>query len=531
MSESFNLGPLVEALEVVPNMARKQIEAGKSAVQIIEEYLESVIKGDPVLVKQLLRIYLSTYTNEPINAGLLAPSSEGKTYATVEVANVFPKKDIISIGRMSPTALIHSTGEQVDEDGQPIKDRLEGLAYSLGVAKSENNKEEIKSIVESIVLLKETSHTQVDLRHKILLFLDNPKPETYEVLKPIMSHDKDEIVYRTTKGDGSLSVKETVIKGWPAVIICSAKNEASNEVWEEIVSREMILSPNVSISKYKAANKLTGQKFGIPSLLIDSIAQIQVTKFLVERIKHNLTELCKDGNPVINLFHERLTELFPSNEGITMRYYKRLLSFINIETMVNGRESLKMLFRTNTGEDKQFVFTGLGMIRSAIDVVGVMSRIPPEKIQFFKDIFLQCIQDESGVQITFNEDENVKLVGADVTVESDQLAEKYTKVYHKPISPKRIRESYLNHLVDMGVIEWKKDTDDYRKHLFYVSSNLTISKLHEITNKLLKDDPMYTWELLVRIMRRSPGKLVKLYNGTSVKPIDKNTFQIGLFAS
>jgi len=74
----------------------------------IEKYLNTVIKNDPVLVKQLLRAYLSAYTNNPVNIGVLAQSSEGKTYTTVQVSNIFPIEDIILIGRICRPRNIYS---------------------------------------------------------------------------------------------------------------------------------------------------------------------------------------------------------------------------------------------------------------------------------------------------------------------------------------------------------------------------------------------------------------------------------------
>ena len=151
------------------------------------------------LVKQLLRVCLSAYTNEPINAGILTPSSEGKTYATVEVSEIFPKDDIIAVGRMSPTALIHQHGELVDPEGNPIKERIEKLQLALFEAeKSQNRSEayELKQIFKDTI---KTARNLVDLTHKILLLLDNPSPQTYEMLKPILSHDKKEINLQDNK--------------------------------------------------------------------------------------------------------------------------------------------------------------------------------------------------------------------------------------------------------------------------------------------------------------------------------------------
>ena len=189
----------------------------------IENYLNTQVKDDPRLVKQLLRVYFSAYTKNPINMAILAPSSDGKTHATVQVSKIFPEKDFISVGRLSPTALIHQYGMMIDENGNNIEPKLKELEK---LKNTSQNDEEINYAKETIQELLKTAKNLVDLTNKVLLFLDNPSPQTYEVLKPILSHDKEEILYKTTKGDGSLKVKETIIRGWPATIVCSAKNEA-----------------------------------------------------------------------------------------------------------------------------------------------------------------------------------------------------------------------------------------------------------------------------------------------------------------
>jgi hypothetical protein len=315
ISDSFDFSLVIEEMQKLPNAAMEKMhDSKKRPVELIENYLDTKIKNDSMLVRRLLRIYFSAYTNEPINGLLLSPTSEGKTYSTVEVSNVFPQEDVIAVGRISPTALIHDHGILVDLEGNPIQDKLDKLEKELFQAQKNNNKDEIWEIKQIQRNIMETARNMVDLTHKILLFLDNPKPDTYEMLKPILSHDKKEILYKTTKGDGSLKVKETIIRGWPATIICSAKNEAKNDVWAEIASREFIFSPNTDISKYKAANKLTSQKLGIPTLFTEKTNEKELTKFYVKQLIFSLKKLCNDGNnPVWNVFAEKMHELFPSN--------------------------------------------------------------------------------------------------------------------------------------------------------------------------------------------------------------------------
>lgn len=485
--DGFDLSFAVDALQGRADIAIKKIKAsGKRPIQLVEEYLDTKVRDDPLLVRQLLRIYFSTYTDEPINAGLLAPSSEGKTYATVQVAELFPKEDVIFIGKMSPTALIHNHGELVDVNGEPLKDKIRNLKLDIGAAKAEGNKSEAAQLTEILNDMYATAITQVDLTHKILLFLDNPRPETYETLKPIMSHDKKEIVYKTTKSDGSLEVKETVIKGWPVFVVCSAKNEAKNEVWAEVASREVILSPNTSISKYLQANRLTSNRLGVPSLISTIDSEKNLMKFYVQMLKESIMKYSADGNPVINPFREIMGETFPHNEGITMRHYKRLMSFVNVETQINAYSNMKIEFELRSDKSKKiFLIASLSMIQKAVKILGDISTVPPEKIKFYNQVFVPLIEEQSKQQVTFSDGAEQKLIANhDVFyVTSKDLAEKYFRVFHKPINPKQVTDNYLAVLAEHGVVDSKENPDNRRQNLYYISSKLSMFNLDKLIDK------------------------------------------------
>jgi hypothetical protein len=360
---------------------------------------------------------------------------------------------------------------------------------------------QLKQILADMV---ETARTEVDLTHKILLFLDNPRPETYETLKPIMSHDKKEIIYRTTKSDGSLNVKETIIKGWPAVIVCSAKNEAKNEVWSEIASREIILSPNTDVSKYHEANKLTSVKIGMPSMFTIDNDEERIIKFYVERLCHSLKKLSVNGNnAVFNPFAEKMADLFPHNEGITMRHFKRLHSFVNIETLISAHSNMKIEYRHHSKKEKQiFVVTSLKSIANAIKILGTISTVAPEKIKFYNKIFVPLIKEKYSIQAKIEEQQkDFKLVEDTQTLTANEIAEKVIKVFHKPMTPKQVQENYLKPLIDEGILEWKPNPDNKRQYLYFVSSKLTVNNLEEMNRQLIDNVNNhfgYIWSYLVR---------------------------------
>jgi hypothetical protein len=434
----------------------------------IETYLNTKIKCDPDIVKQLPRIYLSAYTDNPINAFLIAPSSEGKTYATVTVAEIFPKEDVIIIGRMSPTALIHANGELQDKDGFSIQDSLDLFDKKIVEVKS-NERAEFERQKED--LLRE-ARMCVDLKDKILIFIDNPKSEIYEMLKPIMSHDKKEIVYKTTKGDGSLRVKETVIRNWPVFIFCSAKNEAKNEVWSEIKNRALIISPNTDVKKYAEANKLTGQRFGFPtwSKSIYENQDEQWSKDQIMILKEKLKKLCDNGiNPIINVFQEKVSKLFPSNTAETMRHYTRFNSLVHLETLINA-DNNPLLILEKDGEKIKSVFTTINDIDNACKILGDISTIPPDKIRFMDKVFKPLLKE------TLNSEED--------GLTTKQLAEKYTATSGKPITPKQILENFTSHLEDSGILS--SDQEHRGEHHYKMASTITLDNLDSLKSNLIE---------------------------------------------
>lgn len=487
---------------------KRRLEKGLPIKQI-EDYLNTIIRKDPILVKQLLRVYFSAYTKNPINMALLAPSSDGKTYATVQIAKLFPKEDVIKVGRLSPTALIHQHGKMIDANGNDARPLLDSIERRLAEAKSAKQNNTILELQNEKRELLEGCKNLVDLQNKILLFLDNPNPQTYEVLKPILSHDSEEIIYKTTKGDGSLNVKETVIKGWPATIVCSAKNEAKNEVWPEIETRFFMTSPNPDIVKYKAANKLTTSKQGLPSWstkIYDNPEDKKWAKIHVLDIINSLkSKFDSMDNPIWAPHYEILAEMFPSNQGVMMRHFTRLLSFCNVETLINSEYRPKLAFKDKKDNMIKTHVVTFADIETAFDILGSISTVPPEKIKFYDMVFKPLIREKKLKELKDNEEFNKNKTYAgnndggliddisneaalikNVGVTSQELADKYTEIFKKPVTAKRILENYLNPLGDNGIIQWVENPDNKSQHLWQQVSVIDLYDLQAIKSKLIE---------------------------------------------
>ncbi|PIU59143.1 hypothetical protein COS86_05865, partial [Candidatus Bathyarchaeota archaeon CG07_land_8_20_14_0_80_47_9] len=150
-------------------------------------YIGRTVKHDKMTSNLILKTGLSAYTKEPLNVFLRGESSIGKTYVVVNSLTVFPKEDVWFLGGLSPTALVHDRGLLVDMNNEPI-------AY---VSKPEKDAtgEEKEAYQEYKEKLK-TAHYLVDLQGKILVFLEAPNFETFNKLRPVLSHDVWETSYK-----------------------------------------------------------------------------------------------------------------------------------------------------------------------------------------------------------------------------------------------------------------------------------------------------------------------------------------------
>jgi len=192
---------------------KKPIDISKFKPLSSQELINTLgltIKKDEENKLVALLCQLSAYTeNSQFNISFNAPSSTGKSYIPMEIAKLFPSKDVIEVGYCSPTAFFHDVGK----------------------------------------LNKEKGGYEIDLSRKILIFMDQPHTMLLERLRPLLSHDKKEMHLKITDKSqkGGLKTKNVFIKGFPAVIFCSA----GLKIDEQEGTRFMLLSPETNQEKLR----------------------------------------------------------------------------------------------------------------------------------------------------------------------------------------------------------------------------------------------------------------------------------------
>jgi hypothetical protein len=233
--------------------------------EFLIETSKCTVKQEDSLVRQIIYTAISKDTSNPINLAVMAPTSEGKTYAVQQTLAFFPKEDIWTIGSMSSRVMIRMNGILVDSNNEPIAGKIKELKKMIdGAEKGKKG-----DLEEELHQLYDDAKVLIDLQGKLLVFLEPPEQRTWDILKSMLSHDSFEIehpyVY-DVPGMG-FKVKKVVIRGWPACIFCSAKNESKWPAWPEIQSRFLVTSPNMVHQKYYDGNVLIAQRMGLPSLL------------------------------------------------------------------------------------------------------------------------------------------------------------------------------------------------------------------------------------------------------------------------
>ena len=102
----------------------------KDYAKVIIETIKKTVKREDILVRQVLYTGLSTYTFEPLNLAVLAPTSEGKTYGVIQSMKYFPMGDVWYIGSMSTKVLVRQKGILVDGNNNRIDFKVNELTSS-----------------------------------------------------------------------------------------------------------------------------------------------------------------------------------------------------------------------------------------------------------------------------------------------------------------------------------------------------------------------------------------------------------------
>jgi len=413
-------------------------EEGKRFLQSMEERLKKIEKENkifeeatkPLSTDELLQVLGTTVRHDDINklitffsmlcaytedsqfnVSYRAPSSTGKSYIPIELSQYFPEEDIRMIAYSSPTSFYHDTGEWSEEN---------------------------KAII-------------INLERKILIFLDQPHDMLLQRLRPLLSHDKKELLYKITDKSErkGLRTKNVIIKGFPSVIFCTG----SLKIDEQEATRNFILSPEINAEKIREGIFLKALRKGNPLAFKKFLEQHPEREILKERIKmiknanikHVIIENVED---VVKKFIERYPKLKPRHQ----RDIERLISLIQGFAVLNFWHRKKENGNVYANEED---------IKNAFELFDKVAEsqelgIPPFIYNFFKEVILPLWNEK-------NQNSNT-LIG----LTRKEVLSKHYEVYGRAIPEWYLKQEILPPLESCGLIYQESDPNDKRKMLIYV---------------------------------------------------------------
>lgn len=365
---------------------------------------------------------LSAYTESAqFNISFNAPSSTGKSYIPMEVARLFPEKDVWELAQCSPTAFFHDFGEWDEKRKVSV----------------------------------------VDLSRKIIIFLDQPHNDLLARLRPILSHDKKEILSKITDKSQKhgMRTKNILIKGFPAVIFCTA----GLRIDEQEGTRFILLSPETSQEKLREGITEKIKKEVDPEAYRLWLESNPERKLLKERIKAIARAKIRDvkigsQDELERIFLKEKAMLKPRHQ----RDIGRLINIIKTFTILN------FWFRERKDD---VIFTSESDIREGVTLWQEMAEsqdynLPPFVYNLFKEIILTAWDNKEGGGLT----------GIKLGLTRQEIIKKHYEVYRRPLADWLLRQQILPMLESAGLISQEKDPSDARKYLVYPTLPLTTSE-------------------------------------------------------
>jgi hypothetical protein len=497
---------LIKVKEDVQNEINICQELGKEIpdgdyVEYVIKIAKRTVKGEDALVRLLVYVGLTVYSHNPLCLGIRAPTSEGKTYAiTQTIQKFFPKEDIWLIGSMSPKALIRQNGVLVDSNNELLEPKIRELKVKIKECDRDDDLNQKTYLESELSKLYQTGKWLIDLHGKILVFLEPPHPDVWEIIKSILSHDSWEIEHPYV--DADLKTKNIVTRGWPVCIFCSAKDESKWDIWPEVQSRFIIVSPNMSEEKYLESNRLTFQKLGLPDFvqqeIIVSDAEVDLSRKCILCLKQRISRLCpisyiqseyKPYNPVLIPYHEYLAESLPHHRGSAMRAAVQIGSLLDIVTLTRSR------FMFDFEIEKMIIARPEDLVEVLRITTNMTnsnySNLPGHKVKFLKEIFRPVYESKSSPDSKDDKNERI------VAVTSKELCDFYKKQKGRGITTDNLKKQYLNELLVNDVIGEAKSEIDGRQHIYYPLVDLRdedeglSAKITKLSNESVFDNLLY----------------------------------------
>lgn len=455
-------------------------------------------KEESRLVKQIVYTMLSAYTNNPINLAINSPSGEGKTWVIQKVGEKFPEADVMFLASMTEKAIFHRHGllvvrneqgkyEPLDNKLADIDKQIEAKNQEIGISKDSILKDGLKSYIESLEKdkkdFKNGAKKLIDLSQKILVFLDSPRPELFNALMPLLSHDRYEVEYEFVDTNNGIKTRTNILRGWPAVIFAQAIDYSHYARYPEIQRRFIITNPKMTPEKYAAAVDLISDRYGLPDFVYQSKvvrdSEKEKTQDILRELKEKIVDACNldpGKNNVIIPFSDILTKALPKEKAFDMTFANRFFGYLSLLSIINVGKRPRLYRKIDEYPFHETIpFALFEDLKETMFLMQYANGVRPYVLEWYYDVFLPAYHEK-----TEPDSKVVKKGGHEDIVEekrialtSENLVKKTEQVSHKTFTKKYVVDDFLNPLANQGYIDSLESELDHRSKIYYPLINTT----------------------------------------------------------
>ena len=442
------------------------------------EFLSKRVKQEQTNIRKLLHVGLSAFTDRPLNAALVAKSSEGKTYLATRVFALFPAENVVMLRSISPKTLFYERGElALFDPGAPEKERykthykgkplsvyMDNLKANADEAKKKGDQDLVASYYEEISELRARTFHLVDLRNKIIIFLEEPPVEVWRELLPVLSHDSYWTVSKAVVGEGNKFTRSVVFQGWPTVVYCTSRTD-STFGWDDLQTRFEILEPTQTTVKYIESLKLSyADIFNVvPGEDPQKTPLMEEVRALCERVGSGSFRVYLPYDPDV------LVDIFKGwTEGTVMRKAVNVGLHLNLEVLwhLGDRISLRIMpdgaksgteYLVAHRQDAEMTAT---LYLRSIDLLAQMFGVPPLEMELYYNILLPNYEnrdDQEGWSIT------VDTTAAAIDIYKNAATPGGANQQSKLKTNKRTVRRYLDVLSEAGLVDKVTLEEDGKK--------------------------------------------------------------------
>jgi hypothetical protein len=439
---------------------------------------------------QLLITMLSTYSNNPINLLINAPSGVGKNYVINIVSSLFPQSDILSLVGMTDKALFHRSGILVikNENGEyeSIEDKVLDIDKEIEEKKHELNrtydkieKQALRSLITTLNqdkknLLKD-ARKLIDLSNKIIIFLDTPRQELLSGLLPLLSHDKFEVEYEFTDTHNGIKTKNNVLRGWPAVIIAQALDYSHSLRFPEYQRRFITTNPTMTKEKYNEAINLIFDKSSVPDLVYQnkvlSDEEKAKAREIIKGLKEKIQDIYHNGKPgknnVIIPFSDLIIGSIPKEKASDMIRANRLSTYLSFLPIVYFYKRPRItLVKKGDITIHTIPIATFEDLQNTLSLMEYSDGVRPYILEWYYDIFLKAFEEKREPDSRVNS-KGEELKEDRIALTSQDIIKKHFEINNETLTSKRLLESYIYPLFNQGYIDKIESVIDKRANIYF----------------------------------------------------------------